>query len=202
MPVEGIPQRDQVVTFTAPFLSYHPGEAAGFTPEEAQELADRGVAEAGPPPVGGEGGEGGEGPPPEPTPAILTGGAFDDAQLAQVVADIAAKGSAWAGFDIVVDELAQHSVRQQFAGVTRADDVCTLINAQLGPYATTTIPGDAAPWRFHITSNTIGATSLVAYPTVPLTKDDPDQMKRTEDISVMMRLTQVTGATIVQGTGT
>jgi hypothetical protein len=137
---------------------------------------------------------------PEPTPAILVGGAFNDAELATVVADIAAGGTAWQGFDIVVDGLAMRSVRQQFAGAASAADICTLINAQLGPYALTTLPGFAAPWAFMITSNTKGPASQLDYPTVPISISDADPMKRTEDISVMMRLTHVTGATITQGT--
>lgn len=52
MPVEGVPQRDVLVTFTKHYLSYSPGEAAYFHEEEAQALAERGVADAGaPPPV-------------------------------------------------------------------------------------------------------------------------------------------------------
>jgi len=47
--VEGIPPRDQLVTFTAQFLSYFPGESAFFTPDEAQALADQGVTA--PPPA-------------------------------------------------------------------------------------------------------------------------------------------------------
>lgn len=49
MAVEGIPPRDVLVTFTAQFASYFPGEAAYFTPEEAQSLADLGVADVEPP---------------------------------------------------------------------------------------------------------------------------------------------------------
>jgi hypothetical protein len=41
--VEGIPQREEVVTFTKQYASYFPGESACFTPEEAQRLADLGV---------------------------------------------------------------------------------------------------------------------------------------------------------------
>jgi hypothetical protein len=44
MSVEGIPQRDVVVTFARHYASYTPGEDACFTPEEAQHLADLGVA--------------------------------------------------------------------------------------------------------------------------------------------------------------
>lgn len=47
MGVEGIPQRNVVVTFTAHYLSYSVGEAAGFTEAEAQRLADLGVVEGG-----------------------------------------------------------------------------------------------------------------------------------------------------------
>ena len=41
--------RDQIVTFTAPYLSYNIGESAAFRPEEVQRLADLGVIDAGPP---------------------------------------------------------------------------------------------------------------------------------------------------------
>jgi hypothetical protein len=49
MSVEGIPQRDEVVTFTRHHLSYNAGESAAFTVEEAQRLADLGVIDTGPP---------------------------------------------------------------------------------------------------------------------------------------------------------
>ncbi len=57
MSVEGIPQRDQVVTFERKhFASYNAGESAcTFTAEEAQRLADLGVT-----------GEGDSPPPTEP----------------------------------------------------------------------------------------------------------------------------------------
>jgi hypothetical protein len=51
MSVEGIPERDQVVTFNQHFASYNAGESAAFTVEEAQRLADLGVTGAGPPPT-------------------------------------------------------------------------------------------------------------------------------------------------------
>ena len=51
MPVEGVPERDQVVTFNQHFASYNPGESASFTPDEAQRLADLGVVGEGPPPT-------------------------------------------------------------------------------------------------------------------------------------------------------
>ena len=50
MSVEGIPQRDVLVTFTRHYASYNAGESAYFTPDEAQHLADLGVT-AGPPPT-------------------------------------------------------------------------------------------------------------------------------------------------------
>lgn len=53
MSVEGIPQRDQVVTFIAPYASYHEGEVAAFTVEEAARLADLGVVGEEPPPTEG-----------------------------------------------------------------------------------------------------------------------------------------------------
>jgi len=43
MAVEGIPQRDQVVTFSQHWASYNPGEVASFTAGEKQVLADKGV---------------------------------------------------------------------------------------------------------------------------------------------------------------
>ena len=49
MPVEGIPQRDVVVTFNTSFLSYNAGESAAFTADEAQRLADLGVTGDAPP---------------------------------------------------------------------------------------------------------------------------------------------------------
>jgi hypothetical protein len=49
MPVEGIPQRDVVVTFGTHFDSYNPGERACYTGGEAQALADLGVAAVDPP---------------------------------------------------------------------------------------------------------------------------------------------------------
>lgn len=45
MAVEGIPQREVVVTFTAHFASYNKGEAACFTESEARRLGELGVAE-------------------------------------------------------------------------------------------------------------------------------------------------------------
>lgn len=45
MPVEGIPQREDTITFTAQFHSYFPGEEAAFTADEAQWLVDHGVGE-------------------------------------------------------------------------------------------------------------------------------------------------------------
>ena len=59
MGVEGVPQRDEPVTFTAHYWSYNPGEVACFHADEAQALIDRGVAEALPDPEApnGENGE-------------------------------------------------------------------------------------------------------------------------------------------------
>jgi hypothetical protein len=51
MSVEGIPQRDVVVTFTQHFASYNAGESASFTADEAQRLADLGVTGDAPPPT-------------------------------------------------------------------------------------------------------------------------------------------------------
>jgi hypothetical protein len=51
MPVEGIPQRDVVVTFSTHFASYNAGESASFTADEAQRLADLGVTGDAPPPA-------------------------------------------------------------------------------------------------------------------------------------------------------
>jgi hypothetical protein len=48
--VEGIPPRDQIVTFTQQHHSYFPGESAAFTPEEVERLAELGVIDA--PPAG------------------------------------------------------------------------------------------------------------------------------------------------------
>jgi hypothetical protein len=50
MSVEGIPQRDQTVTFTKQFASYNAGEVATFTADEAQRLAAQGVTTDAPPP--------------------------------------------------------------------------------------------------------------------------------------------------------
>jgi hypothetical protein len=49
MSVEGIPERDQVVTFTRHHLSYNAGESAYFTADEAAALAEQGVIDTGPP---------------------------------------------------------------------------------------------------------------------------------------------------------
>jgi hypothetical protein len=49
--VEGIPPRETIVTFSAQFASYFPGEVAAFTDDEAAALFDRGVIGAPPPPV-------------------------------------------------------------------------------------------------------------------------------------------------------
>ena len=51
MPVEGIPDRDVVVTFSTHFASYNAGESAAFTADEAQRLADLGVTGDAPPPA-------------------------------------------------------------------------------------------------------------------------------------------------------
>lgn len=45
MIVEGLAQRDVVVTFTKHWASYNPGERACFHDHEAQELVDQGVAD-------------------------------------------------------------------------------------------------------------------------------------------------------------
>jgi hypothetical protein len=49
--VEGIPDRDQIVTFGTHFASYNAGEVAAFTAEEAARLADLGVTGDGPAPT-------------------------------------------------------------------------------------------------------------------------------------------------------
>jgi hypothetical protein len=41
--VEGIPQRDQVVTFSQHYFSYNPGEVAAFTAGEKQVLSNEGA---------------------------------------------------------------------------------------------------------------------------------------------------------------
>jgi hypothetical protein len=57
MSVEGIPQRDVVVTFSKHFASYNAGESAAFTADEAARLAEQGVT--------------GEAPPPTAPPAVV-----------------------------------------------------------------------------------------------------------------------------------
>ena len=51
MPVEGMTQRDVVVTFNQHFASYAAGESAAFTEDEAQRLAELGVVGDAPPPT-------------------------------------------------------------------------------------------------------------------------------------------------------
>lgn len=51
MSVEGIPQRDVVVTFAKHFASYNAGESAAFTADEAARLAEQGVTGEAPPPT-------------------------------------------------------------------------------------------------------------------------------------------------------
>jgi len=53
MPVEGIPQREEIVTFTKHWASYNPGESASFTADEVSILAAEGVIDLPPtdPPV-------------------------------------------------------------------------------------------------------------------------------------------------------
>ena len=41
--VEGIPPRDQIVTFNQQYASYYAGETAAFTPEEVARLTELGV---------------------------------------------------------------------------------------------------------------------------------------------------------------
>ena len=140
--------------------------------------------------------------PATATSAVLGSETFSDDELSGLIGDLAGNGGAWLGFDIIVDGT-QRQVRQQFGSVTTGQDICARIDAVLGQYATTTIPGTAAPWRFFITSNTAGAASTIGYalpPTSLAEDDEADPMKATTDISLVLRLTQATGATLAQGT--
>jgi hypothetical protein len=143
--------------------------------------------------------------PSEPTAAVLTSAAFSDEELEGMIADLAANGSAFLGFDITIDGVT-HMLRRKFGGVKTIYDVCTMVNSDIGAYAVTTCPGDAAPWFVLLTSNTTGAGSSISFASAPSAlvsgasedPDDPDPRTATVDISGVMRL--ITGvATVEQG---
>jgi hypothetical protein len=148
----------------------------------------------------------GDGTVEEETSAVLTSGGFNDEELAGLVADLSSNGTAWMGFDVTVDGT-KRTVRQQFGAVASAYDICTRINAILGPYAVTTMPADAAPWQFLITSNTTGVGSTISYATNPSAiaqaeqEEEAGPLKATADISIRMRLTSDLASGITPGTG-
>src|SRR5215475_13279252 len=113
MVVEGIPQREEVMVFSAHYHSYFPGERACFTPEEAQALAALGVASPS-------------------TGATLTGGAFDQATFDSLLAALA--GVPDGGFLISINGPPQRLMRGDFTAVLTGADVVARINASLGTW--------------------------------------------------------------------
>jgi hypothetical protein len=139
--VEGIPQRTVVVVFTAQHLSYFPGERACFLPEEAQALADQGVATP-------------------PAPATLTSGPFTAPAMTSLITALQAVTDG--GFLVAIDG-PQRSMRGSFLTVTTAQSICTICNANgLGAFGTMTVNA-SAPYRFVIASATVGPASSIGY---------------------------------------
>jgi hypothetical protein len=139
--VEGIPQRNVVVVFTAQHLSYFPGERACFLPEEAQALADQGVATP-------------------PAAATLTSGPHAAADMNTLIT--ALQGVADGGFLIAIDG-PQRNVRGSFVTVATPQNICAVCNANgLGTFGTMTVNA-SAPYRFVIASATVGPTSSIGY---------------------------------------
>jgi hypothetical protein len=171
--VEGIPQRETAVTFVAHFASYFPGEVAAFTPEEAQELADRGVIEVA--------------PPPTPTAAFLTGGTVADPATLLTALEAVADGS----FRIAINTVVQNTTQTDFAGSNNLALVAALITSSLGGNTVARCTWNAVGSRFTITTAATGTAATIGYASAPPSGTD---------ISDACALSQASGATLTQGT--
>jgi hypothetical protein len=138
--------------------------------------------------------------PTEATSALLISGDFNDTEWSAMISQIGGNGSAWQGFDIVVDGL-NLTLRAQCLGVVDAQGICAVINGALGAYLTASSPTTDAPWQFNIHSNSTGVTSTIGYAAAPsyIATDDSEPNKATTDLSLLMRLRQSVGAITVQG---
>jgi hypothetical protein len=169
--VEGIPQRNDVVVFTKQHLAYFPGERACFLPEEAQALVDQGFVAL-------------------PAAAKLTGGPFTAPEMTALITALQAVTDG--GFIVAIDG-PQRMVRSSFVSVTTPQSVCNICNAGgLGTFGTMTVNA-SAPYRFVITSATVGPNSSIGYalpPGVPT------------DLSAGLLLTAASGAVISPGVTT
>jgi hypothetical protein len=144
MPVEGLDETANVLSFRTQYFSYFPGEVACFNDAQTQALADSGVA----------------GPP---SAAMLTGGPLTQGQFDTLLTTLQAVPDG--GFAITIDGTVRQ-VRGNFSGVTAGADVCTVINASLTTSGTATVNA-SAPYRFVITSSSTGAASTISYASAP-----------------------------------
>jgi hypothetical protein len=148
------------------------------------------------------------------TSAELIGADFTDPELASVISYFNNNSGFNLGFDIVVDGITLR-LSYVFGAVTTAQDICDGINAAVGAWAITSVSA-YAPWQFIIHSPTTGATSTIGYASPPtalasrgsvaglmgsvgLRTGDPRAGRPTQDISLLMKLRQSTGAITVQG---
>jgi hypothetical protein len=144
MPVEGLDETANVLSFRAQYFSYFPGEVACFNDTQTQALAGKGIA----------------GPP---SAAMLTGGPLTQGQFDTLITTLQAIPDG--GFAIPIDGT-NRQVRGNFSGITNGADVCGVINASLTTFATATVNG-SAPYRFVVTSATTGAASSISYASAP-----------------------------------
>ena len=144
MPVEGLDETANVLSFRTQYFSYFPGEVACFNDAQTQALADKGVA----------------GPP---SAALLTGGPLTQGQYDTLITTLQAVPDG--GFAITIDGM-NRQVRGNFSAVTNGADICGVINTSLTTFASATVNG-SAPYRFVITSATTGAASSMSYASAP-----------------------------------
>lgn len=140
-PVEGIPQRETLVVFTAQYASYFPGERAYFTASEAQTLANLGVAS-----------------PPAPAAAILTGGVI--ANTAGLLTTLQALADA--SFAITINGTAQQVGPIDMTGASSLTVIATAIGNNMN--------GAGCVWatnRFVITTTATGAGATLTYASAP-----------------------------------
>jgi hypothetical protein len=144
MPVEGLDETANVVSFRTQYFSYFPGEVACFNDAQTQALADKGVA----------------GPP---SAAMLTGGPLTQPQFNTLITTLQAVTDG--GFAITIDGVSRQ-VRGNFSAVTNGAEVCAVINGSLTTFGAATVNG-TAPYRFVITSATTGIASSISYASAP-----------------------------------
>jgi hypothetical protein len=168
--VEGIPQRNEIVTFIKQWFSYWPGEVAAFTVEEADWLFELGVIAS----------------PKVPTPGVMHSGAITDVPGLLATVSVMTDGGWGQGF------LGNNNWQQGPSDLTGVSTI-----AQLASTMTTMLQGratcawDAGLTQLVITTTNTGATATIGFANAPTVGTD---------MSGPCRLRSGGGANIEHGT--